>query len=404
MNQPFPPKCWRPLFEEYRDLMAPTTEAADAFHFVSFFAGLGMHVGRGAYIYIAKPIYPNAQVVLVGESYDDKKSTAITKAFAEVGTGAPWDPATNQHAIRMLHGIGSAEALLDILAGRHKSDATITRQRVALVINEFSSLMQKARQKALGNLPPFINECYDCPDVLELPSRTSMTIRAEKPFLCILAGSTQSWLENSISSTDIMSGFANRFLFIIGEPKAPNALPPPPDQNKLDAIKQKLLSIEQQYSNNTAPTAFLLSSDAEQLWCGFYSDWRNKKWAGDLVSTVVKRTPEYIIKLSLIYSITENCTAVSKEQLEAAIAFGWWAAECAQSIFSDFSETRQGKVESRIKHELGKGAQTKREVRLAIGSWCDTEEFNRGWYHLEKCNEIQINTSVDSKKELWELA
>lgn len=40
-----PDSCWQGLFADYRDLVAPTTEASDAYHFASFAVAFGAILG-----------------------------------------------------------------------------------------------------------------------------------------------------------------------------------------------------------------------------------------------------------------------------------------------------------------------------------------------------------------------
>ncbi|MBT9589159.1 hypothetical protein IV102_37875 [bacterium] len=59
---------------------------------------------------------------------------------------------------------------------------------------------------------------FHCPD-FKTHSTRSKAIHLERPILRILSGSTPVWLEAALQQEDILSGFANRFVFVPASPK-----------------------------------------------------------------------------------------------------------------------------------------------------------------------------------------
>ena len=57
VNLELPEIAWRGLFADYRDMVAETTEAADAFHFATFLQVFGCTIGRRLHIYHAGQLY-----------------------------------------------------------------------------------------------------------------------------------------------------------------------------------------------------------------------------------------------------------------------------------------------------------------------------------------------------------
>ncbi len=57
-----PAIAWQGLFKDYRDLVADTTEAADAFHYATFCQVLGCTIGRRLAVYHATKLYPNFNI------------------------------------------------------------------------------------------------------------------------------------------------------------------------------------------------------------------------------------------------------------------------------------------------------------------------------------------------------
>src|SRR4051794_29937519 len=72
----FPETAWTGLIRRYRDLIVPSTEAPDVFHFGSFIAAVGCLVGRKAWVCYPHEIYLNFYNLLVGVTGQTRKTTA----------------------------------------------------------------------------------------------------------------------------------------------------------------------------------------------------------------------------------------------------------------------------------------------------------------------------------------
>ena len=59
VTPPFPDATWTGLFREYRDIVGPTTEAPDVFHYFGFATTFGATLGRRRYVYHAVKLSPN---------------------------------------------------------------------------------------------------------------------------------------------------------------------------------------------------------------------------------------------------------------------------------------------------------------------------------------------------------
>ncbi len=194
--------AWRCLFKNYLDLVAETTEAADAFHYATFYQVLGCTIDRRLHVYHATKLYPNFYVCLVGRSGLTRKDTCWSRANdllnrLHADTGSDQSP-----QFRMVKGIRSYEGLLDELAGEKK---------VRLIqVSELLSLLAKAKQESLGNIISALTELYDCPDRINPPVRQKMADCRES-LVSIMAGTTQAWLQKVLTEENIYGGFANRW-------------------------------------------------------------------------------------------------------------------------------------------------------------------------------------------------
>jgi len=94
-----PAITWRGVFKDYRDMVASTTEAADAFHFATFLQVFGCTIGRRLFVDHAMKMYPNFYTCVVGRSGLTRKDTAAARgrtvldmlhAYSEDETSPPF--------------------------------------------------------------------------------------------------------------------------------------------------------------------------------------------------------------------------------------------------------------------------------------------------------------------------
>ena len=173
-------------------------------------------LGRRIHVYHARRLFPNFYICLVGRTAITRKDTARYRTQRLLNDLHSEENQENPQ-FQILPGISSAEGLLDALGGERKV--------VVLSESELLSLLAKARQEALSNLIPKLTSLFDCPDLETLKTR-QRTVVCKEPFLSISSGTTLAWLQKALTEKDIYGGFANRFIFVHGNPKTPLPFPP----------------------------------------------------------------------------------------------------------------------------------------------------------------------------------
>lgn len=339
-----PDSVWRGLFGEYRDLVTPTTEAPEAYHFGIFAAVLGITLARRIWVNYALPTYPNFYVCEVGTTALTRKGTAgrrgrdLLDALHYSSTSSPQPPSP----LTIIPGIGSAEGLMDCLDGDRK---------VLLVAeDEFRSLLAKARQEALSNLIPKLTSLYDCPPIETLKTRKN-TVIAKEPFVSIITGTTKAWLQRSLMEADIYGGFANRFIYLIGDPKQPMAFPPKVDKDKRDELLDKINKIRlwaEGVDNSPSKGEITLSEPAKIIFDPYYQENYARCQDETLSSIIIRRAPLHAMKFALLYAAIDQSTQIEEEHMEPAIEAAKHLEVCAQSIFSDFGDTHRAKMEKKV--------------------------------------------------------
>lgn len=335
-----PEDVWQGLFPSYRTAVAHTTEAADVFHFGCFAQVIGCTLGRRLHVYHARRLYPNFNVALVGRSGVTRKDTAWSKGRPLLEhLHADVDP--ENPVFQIIPGIGSAEGLLDALAGERKV--------VLLNEAELLSLFAKARQEALSNLIPKLSSLYDCPDWETLQTRNKK-VRCHEPFLSILSGTTLAWLQAAFTEQLIYGGFANRIAYLCGEPKEPMPFPKKVDPTEETNITTKLNDIrmwadELRQENNGELD---VSEECKDRFAAYYWPYHKRCAIESLTATLIPRIQDFIWKFALLYAAMDFSSQIRLEHLEPAIAVGNYLEQSVTAVFRSFGSSRGKRSEDKL--------------------------------------------------------
>jgi len=240
---------------------------------------------------------------------------------------------------KMVRGIRSYEGLLDELAGE---------QKVRLIqLGELLSLLAKAKQDSLGNIIPALAELYDSPDIINPPVHQKDVKLAKEPFLSIMAGTTQAWLQKALTERDIYGGFANRWCYFYGLPKEPMPNPPKVDSDKRNELVQKLNYIRN-WAKDLPNGEITVSDDANALFEEYYREYYQRCQQPGLIPTLIVRIQDFIWKIALLYATDTLSDNISAEHLEAAIAVGNYLEASVTEVFASFGESKGKRAETRV--------------------------------------------------------
>jgi len=338
-----PEIAWQGLFKDYRELVAETTEATDAFHYATFCQVLGLTLGRRIYVWHATRLYPNFYICLVGRSGLTRKDTCWTRASDILGRLNDTSLGSEESPpFRIVRGIRSYEGLLDELNGERKVRL--------ILLSELLSLLSKAKQESLGNIVPQLTELYDCPNVVNPPVHQKKII-AREPFVSIMAGTTQAWLQKALSERDIYGGFANRWLYFWGLPKDPKPNPPKVDDRKRNELLKEINQVRL-WAESVEDGEITISEGADNLFSEYYRDYYWKCQQEGLVPTLIVRIQDFIWKLALLYAAMNLSQTIKPEDLRPAIAVGNYLEMSVAEVFRNFSETIGKQSESRVLEHL----------------------------------------------------
>lgn len=352
---------------DYVELMTPTTEAPPAFHLGVALTIAGQLFGRHVYNqYGTDPLYPNLYTLLVGRSGRTRKDTAIKRATRTLFDGDPQNGRMIVHAVNLATDVGSSTKLIDIL--KHK-------QNTLLYVTEFSRLMGNARRQSTDTIIPTLIEAFDTPTVMQNNSMAN-PIEAVYPFLGILAATQPDILGETMSGTDMNSGFANRWLYICGNLHEPLPLAPVLDKGDVYRLFTALVDAKNAYGRDAALTMEPVALERWREWymADFYRESPNAE-----EDAMRARHAVLIQKLALIYAITERSHAITLRHLEVGIAVIEWMWEQMRSLTGSWGRSTDGQIEERIKAVLEKyGSMKKRDLQMKCNSrkWSGVE-FSR---------------------------
>jgi hypothetical protein len=244
------------FLRDYLDYARKLTDAPALFHvaggLVATAGAVGSNVswqGGGR-----RENWPNLFVLLVAQSGMMRKSTTLELALDMLSTVQPGIILPNEF---------SPERFVQALSSRPTS---------VMKESEFASLLQRMQQGYMAPLKAKLTDLYDCQQeyVREIRGENGyQQIRVPRPALSILAASTLDWLVESLTETDMRSGFMPRFLLfpaIQKEPAPEGGYWAEPDKSLQTALLQRLGAIAglRRATIDFAPAKRLLRSWAEQ--------------------------------------------------------------------------------------------------------------------------------------------
>jgi putative DNA primase/helicase len=374
-----PAIAFRGWFGAYRDLMAPTTEAPDAFHLGASLVLAGMILGRRAHTYQGNRLFGNLYVVLVGPTGQARKDTAMNRALAaaepaeEPGTRVPGKP-----YFHTMFDVTSSEGII----------ATLAQAPVTLVyMTELSMLLLRARRQSTSTLLTTLIKLWDAPDRIDLPTKNEPIV-AHNALLSILTATTPDTLAEDIQPSDLASGFANRFLFFGGEGIGPKANPPRVDKGRRDLIMNQLRDAYRNYLD----TGIDLSPEASAHWTDWYNAYYRWDLNNDEERQMVQRLGANVHKVALLYAATDGARHISLEHLQAAIAVVEWSWGYVRRELSQWGQEQEAKIADKIEAVLRrKGAIHKRLLQQALGQRLGPGTFIRVLEALIKGGRVNLD-------------
>jgi hypothetical protein len=316
---PAPPDraVYHELLGEIVNRIAPHTEADPVAILTQLLVSFGAAVGRGAWFQVeATRHHGNEYMCLVGDSARGRKGSSWDHVRRLILAA---DPSLEP---RILTGLSSGEGVIWAVRDPTGQDPGIPDQRLLVVEPEFASVL-RASSREISTLSPTLRSGWDGRP-LAILTRTSPA-RASTAHIAVIGHITQHELRRHTTTLELSNGYINRILLIACRRQRllPDGGDPDPlNQTGLDG----LLAAALRQARRTGQVR--LDPDARELWHHAY----RKLAAGPqdgIIAQITARAEAHVIRLALIYALTDGERQIATAHLTAALALQDYAARSA---------------------------------------------------------------------------
>lgn len=356
----------------FKDYMAvwPLAEPPRSYILFAAMAMFGAALGRRVYFgQDFRKLWPMLNMLLIGQS-GLGKSTSIEMAQPLLYTL----PKIEQP--QFIVGGATPEKLhADLLPNPH----------AVLFASELANFFNKQDYNAA--LIPYVTELLDYKPV-EKRSKSGGLIRIEEPSVAVVGGSTVEWLQDQLPDTAVSGGFLARFLIIEEDTKARKVASPE------DAISYKALKELQQKREEVflrfAP--LVLGSEGKIAFKDYgaldvYTIWYSSHSPiNGHLAPFAARAPEFIKRLALILTCSANRTAISEEDIDAAIQLYSYCETKLQKVVVPMSQ--DGKMLGKVLEAIGNNPKTEAEILQAMRNFADAKKVQNWLNSLMQSQDI----------------
>ena len=400
-------------------LILPRTEASVENLLFSALIAFGNALGRSCFYRIGSTKhFPNEFLLIVGRSAKARKGTGMSEARALMQTlDETWAKT------RVKSGLTSGEGLIhqirdeklkkepvkDKKTGLVTSyqwviaDPGVPDKRLLLVEEEFSRVLKMGKREG-NTTSDVIRQAWDSHN-LHVTAKNAGE-EASDPHVSIIGQITREEFRDVVNPTDFSNGFLNRFLFCaVNRSKL---LPNPvdgPDPAQLGAIVEELKTVIAEA--NERPYRLTMTSDASQLWAAFYRQLPDR---GGLIGDITARAEPHIIRIAMIYALSEREAEIDIRHLEAAIAVWSYCEASVEWVFQQQTDSDAKSSEDPLLEALaeaaGKGMKRSEISKIVFKGNRSTEEIGKILHGLAEKRRIRcrkLKRTTGKPVELWYL-
>jgi hypothetical protein len=305
------------LLGEIVHTIAPHTEADPVAILTQLLVAFGAAVGRGAWFTVEATRHtPNEFMLLVGDSSRARKGSSwdhVRRLLATV------DPTIEP---RILTGLSSGEGLIWAVRDPTAQDPGHSDQRLLVIEPEFASVL-KAASREISTLSPTLRSAWDSRP-LAILTRTAPA-RASTAHIAVIGHITQHELRRHTTSTELANGYLNRILIVAC--RRQRLLPEGghPDPLARTGLT-RLLAATLKHARQVGQVR--LDDHAREQWHHAYHQLAAQPNDG-IVAQITARAEAHVIRLALLYALTDGQSLIRTPHLTAALALHDYAARSA---------------------------------------------------------------------------
>jgi hypothetical protein len=369
----FPFSALSGLALRFAELFSSYTEPPLQFYYFSFLTCLGSVLADKVTLESQIEPQPRLNTLLLGESADDRKSTAIDQTV-KFFHGFSIDK-----ILTVCHGLGSAEGL-QARMDEIKGPGGIAK--LLLIFDEFKSFVSKCKIEGSVLLPC----CTTLFESNRYESRTKHSnIQLDNAYLSLLAASTLQTFQNIWTSQFTDIGFGNRLWIVTGSGERRFSIPRKIPERDLYHLKDQLNEILGLFRERIEMPVDL---DAFELF---------DKWYLGLESSVhTKRIDTYALRLMPLLAANEAKSHVDVETVQKVIQLSNWQLQTRKLHDPIDCDNNIAKMEEKIRRNLrSKGPLPEWRLKQAVSANRDgLFVFNNALKNLQRAREVQWDKST----------
>jgi Protein of unknown function (DUF3987) len=331
----FPSEALVGSIGNFARLMGRDSEVPEEFYFACGLTMVGAMAGTKLKLGLSFESEPRLYTVLLGGSYDVKKSTAMKHSitfFDSLKVPCPY----------VSYGVASAEGLVNDL---NKSTGSLI-----LAYDELRALVDKCNIKG-STLLPAVTSLFEQTKWHNTTKNPKNSVSCDNAHLSILGCCTSETYKHLWTSQAIGIGLTNRLFIVLAEAKPKVSWPEKPSDKELSLIRRR---IEEQLSN--LPRTFDITPKAKARW---------EKWYNGLQSSEHTRRLDTIgYRLLALIALTTDKDEIDLDTVATVCRILDY--ELAIRILTDpiDADGTIARLEESIRRNLGvKGPLTKNELR-----------------------------------------
>jgi hypothetical protein len=346
---------------EFAKLYGSCLECPEEFLFISFLTCFGSIVADRLTIESQVEPQPRLYSLLLGESADVRKSTAI-KQTCDFFVSAVEN-------FSVCYGVGSAEGLQKRLE---------EKSSLVLCFDEFKQFVSKCKIEA-SVLLPCVNTLFESN---RYESRTKHSdIKLSGAHLCILAASTVDTYANTWSSQFTDIGFNNRLFIVPGSTTRRFSIPPKIDHSKEYRLKMSMGEMLRRVPEHGLEMR--INPKAQETFHGWYMALES--------SVHTKRLDTYALRLMPLLAINLGKDEVDEQVIEHVTSLCDWQLGVRRLYDPIDAENNIARMEEKIRRALsGRGPLSERNLKRftnanRVGLWV----YRQAIGNLRRGREVQ---------------
>jgi hypothetical protein len=351
---------------ELARLFARGTEVPEEFYFASGLTLLGSACATELTLNTGMEVEPRLYTVLLGQSYEAKKSTAVKRMvrfFQEMWSacGGP----------EVAWGVGSAEGLARELSAKSK---------LVLAYDELSSFIDKSRVQS-SVLLPMVTSLFEAHNWDNATKDAKVSVSIRDAHLSLLGCCTTDTYSRMWTPEAIAIGFPNRLLVVGADRKRKVAWPEAPVDAELATIRARIHA-----QANKKSLKFDISSSAKARWTDWYDNIPPSEHA--------RRLDTIGFRLMPLIALTTDKNEVDLETVETVVAILDYELDLRRLTDPIDADNVIAKLEEKIRRHLDGGPLKKRDLQRRVhANRCGIWAFTAAIKNLTADDAVEASTS-----------